>query len=159
MIDDTHSAGVEIHQKRHEQADGEINRHRDGDHFDRLPGDIENAAGKDLNQVRITDGDRKRRVFEKIEILTGERRDDHPHRLRNDDQAKRRTEAQTERLSGFDLAMRHRLDTGAHHFSDERSRVNTQRNDQCGEFREDFNASADVEAADVQLAEPEWNAG
>src|SRR6516164_9308126 len=48
--------GVKVHEQRGEEADGEINRHGDGDHLDSLAGDVEHRAGEDLHQVGIADG-------------------------------------------------------------------------------------------------------
>ena len=57
---------VEIYQKRCKQADGQIDRHGDGDHLDGLSGDVEYASGKDLHQIGIANRDRERRVLDQV---------------------------------------------------------------------------------------------
>ena len=75
------------------QRDGEIDRHGDGDDLDRLAGLVEHRAGEHGEQVGIADGDRQRGVLGQVEILVGQRRNDHPHRLRHDDEAQRQSRA------------------------------------------------------------------
>ena len=77
-----------------EQRDREIDRHGDGDDLDRLAGLVERGAGKDRDQVGIADGDRERGVLGQVEILVGQRRDDHAQRLRQDHEAQRLAAAQ-----------------------------------------------------------------
>ena len=131
----------------------EIDRHGDGDHFDGLTGDVEHAAGKDLDEIGIADGDRERGVLDQIEILAGQRRHDHAHRLRNDDEPKHRARSQAERLRRLGLAVRHGQNAGAHHFGDEGRGIDRERQQERREFRQDFDAAHDVEAAHLRKAE------
>ena len=71
--------------------------------LDRLAGDVEHRAGEDLHEIGIADRDRERGVFDQIEILAGQRRNDDAHRLRHDDEPQRRAGAQAERLRRFGL--------------------------------------------------------
>src|SRR5437016_13140250 len=67
-----HAAVVPVHRQRRDKADGEIDRHGDRDHLDRLAGLVEHRAGKHLHQIWIADEHRERRVLRKIEILARE---------------------------------------------------------------------------------------
>src|SRR5918995_1606155 len=75
---------IEIHRERGHEADREIDRHGDGDDLNRLPGLVEHRAGEYLHQIRIADGDRERGVLREVEVLAGQRRDDHPPCLREE---------------------------------------------------------------------------
>src|SRR6266404_6185434 len=101
-----HAAVVPVHEKRGAKTDGEIDRHRNGNYLDRLPGLIEDGSGEYLDQIRIADEDRKRGILRQIEILAGERRNDDPHRLRNDDETHRRSRTQAERIGSLGLTVR-----------------------------------------------------
>ena len=72
--------------------------------LDRLAGLVEHGAGEDLHEVRIADGDRKRRVLGQVEILAGQRRDDDAHRLRDHHEAQGLPGPQAERIGGLGLA-------------------------------------------------------
>ena len=105
----------------------EIDRHGDGDDLDRLAGLVERRAGEHGEQVRIADGHRQRRILGQVEILVGQRRDDHPQRLRHHDQPQHQAAPQAERVGRLGLPARDRQDAGAHDLGDERRRVGRQR--------------------------------
>src|SRR6202011_1876417 len=69
-----HAAVVPVHRQRSDEADGEVDRHGDRDHLDRLAGLIEHGPGEYLHQVGIADEHRERGVLREIEILARERR-------------------------------------------------------------------------------------
>ena len=153
------AAVVEIHQPRRDEADGEIDRHGDDDHLDRLAGLVEHGAGENLHQVRIADGDRERRVLGQVEILAGQRRDDHPHRLRHHHEAQRRTGPQAQRIGRLGLPLGDREDAGAHHLGDEGRGVDHEPEQQRHELRQHLDAAADVEAPGLGIVELHRKAG
>ena len=153
------AAVVPIHQQRRHKADGEIDRHGDGDDFDRLAGLVEHGAGEDLHQVRITNGDRQRRVLGQVQILAGKRRDDHAHRLRHHHKPQRRLRAQAERIGRFGLSVRDRANAGAHHLGDERRGVEREAEQQRSEFRQDLDAAGDIEASGDRETERQRQSG
>ncbi len=72
---------VPVHRQRDHQADCPIGQHGDGDALDRLAGLVQDRAGEDVDEVRVTDGHRQGRVLGDVEILAGERRNDDAQRL------------------------------------------------------------------------------
>ena len=63
-----------------------MNRHGDGDALDGLAGLVQHSAGEGGHQVRVADGGGQRGVLDQVQVLVGQWRDDHPQRLRQDDQ-------------------------------------------------------------------------
>ena len=66
---------------------------------------------------------------------------------------------QAERLRRLGLAVRHGQHAGAHHLGNEGGGIERQRQNQRGEFRQDFDAAHDIEAAHVRKAEGQRRAG
>ena len=75
-------------------------------------------------EIRIADGDGQRRVFSEVEILTGERRDDHAHGLRQDDQAQGLPPTKSQCARRFRLSFGDGLNAGAHYLGDEAAGIN-----------------------------------
>ena len=72
---------VEVHQQRNEQAEAKIKRHCDHHDLYSLSALIENDAGKDLDNVRISDRHRERGALHKAKVLAGKRRNYDSQRL------------------------------------------------------------------------------
>ena len=121
--------------------------------LDRLPRIVEHRAGKNLNEVGITDCDRERGVLGQIEVLIGERRNDDAHRLRNDDQPQRRAAPQPKRIGGLSLPLRDGGKARTHRFGDERGGIGHEPGEQRDEFRQDLDAAANVETPDLRIIE------
>ena len=136
---------VEAHDRAGDQRDQEIHAHGDADDFDRLPGLAQRGSRKYRDQIGIADPDRQRRVLGQIEVLVGERRQDHPQRLRHHDQPQHRAARQPERRARFHLSLVHRQDAGAHDLGDEGRGIGRQRQRQRHEFRNDARAAGKIE--------------
>ena len=125
----------------------EVDPHGDDHDLDRLSGLVENGAHEDLHQVRITDRHREGRVLGEVEILAGQRRNDHAHRLRDHHEPQGLAGRQAEGRGRFRLPLRDREDARPHHFGDEGCRVGDEPEQEGDEFREDRHAAAQVEGA------------
>ena len=141
----THRAVVEIHGQRNRQADREVAGHRHRDRLDGLAGLIERGVG-DRDQIGVADRHGQRRVLGEIQKLAGRRRNDHPQRLRHDDQPQDPAARQSERRRRLGLAPVDREDAAPDDLADERRRVGRQADQQRGELRRDRQAAVEIEA-------------
>nr|GEY82994.1 hypothetical protein [Tanacetum cinerariifolium] len=137
---------VPVHQQGNADTDRQVHAHGDGNDFDGLTGLIEHGTGEQRNHFRVTDTGGQRRVLRQVQVLAGQRRNDHPQCLRDDDLAQCRPWTQAQRTCRLCLPMTHRLDARAHDFCDERGGVDRQCEGQSQQFRNQHPAANKVEA-------------
>ena len=142
------SAVVPVHERRDGQAHRQVHQHDDGDALDRLTGLVDRGVG-DADQVREADGHRQRRVLGQVEVLAGQRRDDHPERLRQQDQPHHQRLAQAEREARLGLAMGDGEDAAAHDLGDVGAGVEHEPDEQGGELRAQRGAALEIEALEL----------
>src|SRR5690606_31763360 len=137
---------VPVHQQRNADADGQVDAHGDGHGFDRLAGLVEHRAGEQRHHVRVADGRRQRGVLRQVEVLAGQRRNDHAQGLRHYHQPQHPTGSQPQRGRRFGLAMAYRLDAGTYGFTNEGRGVDRQCQHDRHQLGNHHPAATDIEA-------------
>src|SRR2546426_6482107 len=75
---------VPVHEQAGDEGDRQIHGHGDGDDLDRLAGLVQRGSREYREQIGIADADRERGILREVEVLAGQRRDDHPQRPPDD---------------------------------------------------------------------------
>ena len=135
---------VGVHEPRRQQRQREVAGHDDRNALDRAAGLVERGVG-DRHQIGVADRHRERRVLGQVEVLAGDRRDDHAQRLRQQHQAHLHAARQPQRGARFVLTEGHRLDAAAHDLGDVRRGVDGQADQHRQVLRRDRAAADHVQ--------------
>ena len=120
---------------------------------------LSTMPGEYVDEIGVADRDGERGVLGQIQVLAGQRRDDHAQCLRDDHEPQHVVVLEPKGARRLDLAMADRENACPHDLGDERGRIDAERKRQRHQLWQQHQAALQLEPAHFRVFEGERRAG
>ncbi len=142
---------IPVHKRGCRQTEAKIHGHDQGDAFHGLSGLVNRRPGHG-DEIRVSDGHCQTAVLGQVEHLAGQRRDNYPQGLGQDDQIQYLARFQSDGHRRFGLTVAYGLNAGPDNFSHKSRRVQHQPQQQRAELGADAEPPLEIETFQLRYA-------